>query len=89
MSLPEYVELELWTKVRIIFQESLELDEDEVLFDAKVIEDLDAESIDFLDIAFQLERTFSIKIPRGEIERSARESGGDGLNTDGTLTTEA
>ncbi|MHC4235113.1 MAG: acyl carrier protein, partial [Planctomycetota bacterium] len=29
--------------------------------------DLDAESIDFLDIVFRLEKTFAIKIPRGEL----------------------
>ena len=90
MSLPDNVDQEIWDKVRVIFQDSLEVDDDEVHFDAKVIEDLDAESIDFLDIAFQLERAFSIKIPRGEIERSARETGDDeGLNEDGTLTEDA
>jgi acyl carrier protein len=90
MSLPDYVNVEIWVKVHAIFLDSLELDEDEVTFDSKVIEELDAESIDFLDIAFQLERTFNIKIPRGEIERSARESGDDeGVNEDGTLTSTA
>jgi len=29
--------------------------------------DLGAESIDFLDIVFRLERNFGIKIPRGEL----------------------
>ena len=90
MSLPAHVDLQIWGKVQTIFQDSLEVDEDEVLFSTKVIEELDAESIDFLDIAFQLERTFSIKIPRGEIERSAREAGEDGgINPDGTLTSTA
>jgi len=90
MSLPQNIDEQIWKKVHAIFQESLELDEDEVQYDSKVIEDLDAESIDFLDIAFQLERAFGIKIPRGELERSARETGDDdGLNEDGTLTTSA
>tara|TARA_B110000037_G_scaffold42732_1_gene52663 strand:+ start:835 stop:1269 length:435 start_codon:yes stop_codon:yes gene_type:complete len=84
------VDQEIWLKVHQVFQDALELDDDEVLFDSKVIEELDAESIDFLDIAFQLEKSFGIKIPRGGIEKAAREgSEGEGLNPDGTLTPEA
>lgn len=84
------VDQEIWEKVHQVFQDALELDEDEVEFDSLVIEDLDAESIDFLDIAFQLEKAFGIKIPRGGIEKAAREGSEDeGLNADGTLTVEA
>ncbi len=39
---------------------------------ASLIEDLDAESIDFLDMVFRLERAFKIKIPRGKIVENAR-----------------
>ena len=43
-------------------------------------------SIDFLDIAFQLEKSFRLRF-RGGIEKAAREgTEGDGLNADGTLT---
>ncbi len=84
------VDQEVWEKVHQVFQDALELDEDEVLFDSKVIEELDAESIDFLDIAFQLEKSFGIKIPRGGIEKAAREGSEDeGLNDGGTLTPDA
>lgn len=84
------VDQEIWTKVHQVFQDALELDDDEVQFDSKVIGELDAESIDFLDIAFQLEKSFGIKIPRGGIEKAAREGSEDeGLNEDGTLTQEA
>jgi len=90
MGLPSYVDEKIWTVVHEVFQEALDLDADEVEFDSKVIEELDAESIDFLDITFQLEKSFDIKIPRGGIEKAAREGGeGDGLNEDGTLTEEA
>jgi hypothetical protein len=34
--------------------------------------DLGAESLDFLDIVFRLERDFSIEITRGEMERASR-----------------
>jgi len=40
--------------------------------DASLIEDLDAESIDFLDMVFRLERAFKIKIPRGKVVENAR-----------------
>ena len=84
------VDEEIWEKVSQVFQDALELDEDEVAFDSKLIEELEAESIDFLDIAFQLEKSFGIKIPRGGIEKAAREGSEDeGLNPDGTLTDEA
>jgi hypothetical protein len=36
------------------------------------MEDLGAESLDFLDIVFKLERAFNIQITRGEMERAAR-----------------
>ena len=40
--------------------------------DASLIEDLGAESIDFLDMVFRLERAFKVKIPRGKIVEDAR-----------------
>jgi acyl carrier protein len=45
---------------------------DEVKRDASLIEDLGAESIDFLDLVFRLERAFKVKIPRGKIVEDAR-----------------
>ena len=47
--------------------DALGCDEDEVTPQASLIDDLNAESIDFLDIVFRLEREFAIKIPRGEL----------------------
>jgi acyl carrier protein len=45
---------------------------DEVKRDASLIDDLGAESIDFLDLVFRLERAFKVKIPRGKIVENAR-----------------
>ena len=59
-------------KVREIIAEALYLDLAEVTPDASLMKDLGAESIDFLDIIFRLEKQFGIKIPKGEIERKAR-----------------
>ncbi len=84
MALPEF-DPEIWGKVQRAFAEALGLEEDEVEPHHRVIGDLEAESLDFLDIAFRLERAFDIKIPRGGIESAARE-GGDGVDDNGVLT---
>ena len=47
--------------------EALGVDEDEISPAATMVGDLGAESIDFLDIVFRLEKTFGIKIQRGEL----------------------
>lgn len=63
---------QVFDEVRAIIVEALGVDEKEVELKTRLIEELDAESLDFLDIVFRLERSFGIKIPRGEIERNAR-----------------
>ena len=68
------------------FCEALGLDPDEIEPDSTVIEDLGAESLDFLDIAFRLERAFGIKIPRGEIQRAAEASADEEFEVEGRLT---
>jgi acyl carrier protein len=58
---------EIFEKVQATLVDALGVDEDEVTRDATLQGDLGAESIDFLDIVFRLERNFGIKIPRGEL----------------------
>src|SRR5881394_3229081 len=58
---------EIYTKVSATLVEALNVDEDEISPKATLQGDLGAESIDFLDIVFRLEREFGIKIPRGEL----------------------
>jgi acyl carrier protein len=53
--------------VQRVLVEALGADHDDVTPGARLQEDLGAESIDFLDIVFRLEREFGIKIPRGEL----------------------
>jgi acyl carrier protein len=60
-------EAEVFEKVRETLVDALGVDEAEVTPEATLTGDLGAESIDFLDIVFRLEKTFSIKIPRGEL----------------------
>jgi acyl carrier protein len=58
---------EVFTKVKEVLTTALAVDDDEVTPEAKLSEDLGAESIDYLDITFQLEKAFGIKIPKGEL----------------------
>jgi len=58
---------EIYTKVSATLVEALNVDEEDVKPTATLQGDLGAESIDFLDIVFRLEREFGIKIPRGEL----------------------
>lgn len=58
---------DVFAKVRDVLVEALGVDDDEVTNEATLQGDLGAESIDFLDIVFRLEKSFSIKIPRGEL----------------------
>lgn len=63
---------DVYPKVREIIADVLVIDEDEVSLNSRLIADLGAESIDFLDLVFQLEKEFKIKIPRGQLEKNAR-----------------
>jgi acyl carrier protein len=58
---------EIYSKVQGVLVDALGVDEDQVKPTARLRQDLGAESIDFLDIVFRLERAFTIKIPRGEM----------------------
>ena len=62
----------VYPKVREIIADVLVIDESDVSLQSRLIVDLGAESIDFLDLVFQLEKEFSIKIPRGQLEKNAR-----------------
>lgn len=79
---------EIFDKVRAAIAEALGQDEDDVVPQARLMEDLGAESLDFLDIVFRLERAFGIKVPRGGVEAQSR-SGlreGEVYEQDGVLT---
>lgn len=52
--------------------DALGCDVEDIKQDVSLIEGLDAESIDFLDMVFRLERAFKVKIPRGKIVENAR-----------------
>jgi len=64
----------IYPKVREIVADVLAIDESEIRSDASLIDEYDAESIDFLDLVYRLEREFKVKIPRGQIEEDVRDA---------------
>jgi len=58
---------EIFIKVQEVLIDALGVDDDEVTPESKLVGDLGAESIDFLDISFRLEKAFSIKIDQNEM----------------------
>lgn len=58
---------EIFEAVQETLVDALGVDDDEVTMEATLSGDLGAESIDYLDILFRLEKAFDIKIPRGEL----------------------
>ena len=63
---------QIYEKVQEVLEEALGADEDEITWEASLTGDLEAESIDFLDIVFRLEKAFStpdapFKISQGEL----------------------
>ena len=86
MSYHTNLDPQIWSKVQDAFAAALGLEEDEIELDARLIEELGAESLDFLDIVYRLERSFDIKIPRGGIETSAQEETDGVYEVDGILT---
>ena len=64
--------LAVYPKVAQIMAEALGCDVEKVALNVPLIDGLGAESIDFLDIVFSLERGFKVKIPQGKIVKDAR-----------------
>ena len=77
---------EIYGKVARVLVEALNVDEHEITPAASLQGDLGAESIDFLDIVFRLEREFAIKIPRGELFPESVFQGDSELVREGKVT---
>jgi len=77
---------EIYTKVSATLVEALNVDEEEIKPTSTLQGDLGAESIDFLDIVFRLEREFGIKIPRGELFPESIFQGDPEFVQDGKVT---
>src|SRR5947199_6073268 len=81
-----YASEETYGKVVRVLVEALNVEEDEITPAARLQDDLGAESIDFLDIVFRLEREFAIKIPRGELFPESIFQGDPDFVQDGRVT---
>jgi acyl carrier protein len=79
-------EQEIYTKVCATLTETLNVDEEEIQPTSTLQGDLGAESIDFLDLTFRLEREFGIKIPRGELFPESIFQGDPEFVQDGKVT---
>src|SRR4029077_17802534 len=79
---------EIFAKVSATLVEALNVDEEEIKPTSTLQGDLGAESIDFLDIVFRLEREFGIKIPRGELFAEPVFQGDADIVQDGQVTDE-
>jgi acyl carrier protein len=77
---------EIYGRVTQVLMESLNVDEGDVTPTATLQGDLGAESIDFLDIVFRLEREFAIKVPRGELFPDSVFQGDPDFVRDGRVT---
>jgi len=78
----------IYPKVAETIADALGRDVEEVKLEASLIDDLGAESIDFLDIVFRLERQFKVKIPRGKIVEDARAGLSEAAFENGGVVTE-
>ena len=65
--MPEMNRDEIFVQVQQTLVDALSVEEEEVTEEATLTGDLGAESIDFLDIVFRLEKIFNIKIPQEEL----------------------
>lgn len=77
---------EVFEKVQEVLVDALGVDDDEVTPDATLMGDLGAESIDFLDIVFRLEKAFGLKVPREELFPAEGLLNDSELVSDGKLT---
>ena len=77
---------EIFDKVKAILVDALSVDDDQVTPQSRLQADLDAESIDFLDIVFRLEREFGIKIDRNELFPESIFQGDPDFVQDGKVT---
>jgi acyl carrier protein len=78
---------EVFEKVQEALVDALGVEDDEVTREATMVGDLGAESIDFLDIVFKLEKAFGINIPREELFPDDILTNSDFVQ-DGKVTTE-
>lgn len=61
--------MDIFEKVREVTAQQLEIDSDTITMDASFIDDLDADSLDIVELMMELEETFDIEIPDEDAEK--------------------
>jgi acyl carrier protein len=79
---------EIFRVVRGCVSKSLEIDEADVRLDSRLISELGADSLDFLDIVFSLEESFGLKLRNAELDMLTRAEFAGATNEDGYLPAE-
>ena len=79
---------DLTAKIHRIVAESLDLEIDEVSDDSLLYDDLDADSLDILDMNYQVRKTFGVEMAIAHLQRHFEEAGIRWLNDNGTVTEE-
>lgn len=70
--MPQYELSTICDEVKALILESLDRDGQRCSLSSNLARDLDAESIDFLDVVFRIEKKYKIKIERGQVEKALR-----------------
>jgi len=79
---------EIFSKIQGTLVDALGVDDEEVSPEATLVGDLGAESIDFLDIVFRLEKTFDIKVPKGALFPENLSAASENFAENGIVTEE-
>lgn len=61
------MEKEMLGKIQDTLSQALGIEKDDIRLESSLVRDLGAESIDFIDIIFRLEKAFDLKIPSGDL----------------------
>lgn len=59
----------VFDKLKEIIMDQLDVEEDEVTMDANIQEDLDADSLDMVDLVMSVEEEFDLKIEDEDVEK--------------------
>ena len=87
MAKPSLPEALIIDEVKEAIVLALGVDEEDLDLDASLMDDFGAESLDYLDIAFRLERQFDIRIPRQNMmEKASEQYGEERFFNDGVFT---
>ncbi|MFV0352273.1 MAG: acyl carrier protein [Oscillospiraceae bacterium] len=60
--------MDVFEKIRSILADQLDLEEDKITMESDIVEDLEADSLDVVDLIMSMEDEFGVEVPDEEIE---------------------